>query len=55
MSKKDSIQIAIRVPKEWLTLADKLAKKHSKPGAELTRTDALRMAMAKGLGLEQER
>jgi len=48
-------QITFRIPKEWLERADLLATKLSRPGNELTRTDALRVALATGLEIETRR
>ncbi len=45
----DSVQIALRVPPDWLNKADAVAAKISLPGMTATRTDALRAAMALGL------
>ena len=47
--KKDPVQIAIRVPPEWLEDAARLANQLSRPGLEITRTEAFRAAMARGL------
>lgn len=47
--KKDPVQIAIRVPPEWLEDAERLASLLSRPGLEVTRTEAFRAAMARGL------
>ena len=44
---KDSVQVAIRVPREWLTKAAALAAQLA-PGGVLSRTAALRVAIAKG-------
>ncbi len=44
----DSVQIAIRIPKAWLALADQTAKAISRPGFEASRTDAFRAAIAAG-------
>jgi len=44
----NSVQIAIRVPAEWLTEADEIAKLVSRPGLEASRTDAFRAAIARG-------
>jgi len=44
----DSVQIAIRVPKDWLEDADEIATLISRPGFEASRTDAFRAAIAKG-------
>jgi hypothetical protein len=45
---RNRVQIAIRVPREWLALADRLAADESRLGWELSRTDAFRIAMAEG-------
>lgn len=44
----NSVQIALRVPPEWLTEADEIAKIVSRPGLEASRTDAFRAAIARG-------
>jgi hypothetical protein len=44
----DTVQIAIRVPKAWLAQADELAKRISRPGVLMSRTDAFRAAIAAG-------
>lgn len=44
----NSVQIAIRVPAEWLAEADEIAKIVSRPGLEASRTDAFRAAIARG-------
>ena len=44
----DTVQIAIRVPREWLTRADEIAKVISRPGVTMSRTDAFRAAIAAG-------
>jgi hypothetical protein len=44
-------QIGIRLPIEWLEIADVLARRMRTPGMVVTRTDVLRQAMA--IGLEQ--
>lgn len=46
---KDTTQICIRVPREWLEQADNLARLTSYPGFQLCRTDAFRIAIAKGM------
>ena len=45
----DSVQLAIRVPTPWLKRFDKLAAALSRPGIGVTRTDAVRAAIARGL------
>jgi hypothetical protein len=49
--------VAIRVPEAWLKRADELrAFLCPRPGLELTRSDILRMCLAKGLeAIEAER
>ena len=44
-----AVQIAIRVPAEWLEEAERLAAKMVRPGMTSTRSDVLRAAIAKGL------
>ncbi len=44
----DTVQIAIRVPREWLARADEVAKAISRPGVTMSRTDAFRAAIASG-------
>lgn len=44
------MQVTIRLPKEYLDELDKLAKKLSRPGLRVTRVEALRSVIAKGLG-----
>mgnify|MGYP002652584757 CR=1 FL=1 len=45
----EPIQITMRVPPEWLETAEKLAAELSRPGLEVTRTEAFRAALAFGL------
>jgi len=47
--KENTIQTAVRVPESWLERLDKIAEKLSQPGASLTRTDALRVALYRGI------
>lgn len=47
--KKEPVQIGIRVPPEWLDDAERLAAALSRPGLEVTRTEAFRAALARGL------
>lgn len=44
----NAIQIAIRVPQEWIAEADEVAKIISSPGFQASRTDAFRAAIARG-------
>lgn len=50
----NSVQIAIRVPAEWLTEADAIAKLISRPGFQASRTDAFRAAVARGFEVIKE-
>lgn len=58
--KKDAehptIQTAIRIPPEWVGRLHTLAEALSLPGLSLTSSDAMRMALARGMDeLEAER
>lgn len=44
-----AIQVTFRIPKELLPLADQVADLLSRPGLRLSRNDALRAAVARGL------
>ena len=44
----DAVQIAIRVPKDWLKDADEIAALISRPGFPASRTDGFRAAIARG-------
>lgn len=44
----DAVQIAIRVPKDWLADADEIATLISRPGFLASRTDGFRAAIARG-------
>jgi len=44
----DAIQIAIRVPADWLKKADLVAAQISQPGFQASRTDGFRAALARG-------
>lgn len=45
----DTIQISMRVPPAWLETAEQIALSLSRPGLEITRTEAFRAALAFGL------
>ncbi len=45
----DTVQISARVPTSWLEQFDAVAKRLSRPGLEVTRADAYRIALARGL------
>ena len=49
MAEEDQIQTAVRLPESWFARLDKLAERLSQPGLTLSRTDALRMAIARGM------
>jgi hypothetical protein len=52
----NDVQVAIRLPAEWLARADALLPTLGPPGVTLTRSDALRAALARGLdALEADR
>ena len=56
-ARKDTVQIAIRIPREWVRLADHVLKQLDVEleAMNLTRTDVFRMAMSRGLvGLAKE-
>lgn len=44
----NSVQVALRIPAEWVAEADEVAKLISRPGFQAARADAFRAAMAKG-------
>ncbi len=51
----DVAQLTIRFPNDWLARIDELAKKMSPPGLTFTRTDVMRVIVARGLDeLERE-
>ena len=48
-AKTDTLQLAVRIPREWLARLDALVPKIAQAGVQTTRTDAIRAALAKGL------
>lgn len=42
-------QVAFKIPKQWVAMADEIATAMSRPGIATTRTDALRAALWHGL------
>jgi hypothetical protein len=51
----DVTQLTVRFQKDWLDRIDALAAKLAPPGLDFTRTDTLRVIVARGLAvLEQE-
>ncbi len=48
-TKASTQQITVRVDSDWLPRFDRLAAALSEPGLELTRVDAIRMAIARGM------
>lgn len=45
----DTVQIALRVPRGWLQVADEIAVTISQPGINASRSDALRACIARGI------
>lgn len=45
---ESTVQVTFRIPEKWLTRADHVAKRLSKNGVELSRTDGYRLAMQAG-------
>lgn len=45
----DSTQITCRVPNDWLPFFDEIATALSRPGLEITKTEAIRVCIARGL------
>jgi len=53
---QDSVQVALRLPAEWVARLDALARALSVPGLAVSSSDAMRVAMARGMAeLEAER
>ncbi len=51
----ETVQVTFRVPRAWLERAAAIAKADATPGLALSRTDAFRMAIARGFAaLEDE-
>ena len=51
-----SLQITLRIPHDVVLRLDKVAKRFSRPGLVVNRTDVARLALVEGLGrLEAER
>jgi len=46
---KPATQVTVRIDNDWLERLDALSTALSRPGLELTRVDAIRMAIARGL------
>lgn len=49
MSKTKQVQITIRIPPEWVTRLDAIARAMSLPGVEANRALAMRHVVANGL------
>jgi|HubBroStandDraft_1064217.scaffolds.fasta_scaffold428071_1 hypothetical protein len=47
--KTDTLQLAVRIPRAWLSRLDALIPKIAQAGVQTTRTDAIRAALAKGI------
>ena len=50
---ENTFQVTFKIPDEWIKQADAIAEGMSKPGLRVTRTDALRTALAQGLSTLQ--
>ena len=46
---ENTFQVAFKIPQSWIDMADEIAEAMSQPGLTITRTDALRAALARGL------
>ncbi len=46
---EDAVQVAIRMPQAWVDKAEVIARRRSRKGAAVSRTDILRMAVYRGL------
>lgn len=51
-AEKSIVQLTVRVPESWLPKFDELATKLSVPGVVVTRTEAVRAVLAKGIGAQ---
>ena len=52
---EEQVQTAIRIPESWFGRLDKIAERLSQPGLPVKRTEALRLAIARGMAeLETE-
>lgn len=45
----NQVQTAIRIPESWLDRLDKIAEKMSQPGVRVTRSEALRAMVHRGM------
>jgi len=48
MRSSDTVQVAVRIPKDWLAKASQVAKRSSRAGLKLSRADGFRIALAEG-------
>lgn len=46
---ENTFQVTFKIPDAWVKMADAIAAEMSQPGVTMTRTDALRAALARGL------
>ncbi|HEY1696179.1 MAG TPA: hypothetical protein VGG39_28625 [Polyangiaceae bacterium] len=46
---ENTFQVTFKIPDAWIKMADELAASMAVPGVTITRTDALRAALAEGL------
>jgi hypothetical protein len=52
---ENQVQTAVRIPESWFARLDKIADRMSQPGLPIKRTEALRLAIARGMAeLEAE-
>jgi hypothetical protein len=53
-SEVETTQIALRMPTSWVERIDRLARQLSRPGIDVSRSEALRAVMIKGLEVLEE-
>jgi hypothetical protein len=46
---ENTFQVTFKIPEQWVKMADEIAAAMARPGLTITRTDALRSALADGL------
>jgi hypothetical protein len=46
---QDLTQVTIKIPSDWVEEFDALAEVMAQPGTKMTRTDAMRIALHRGL------
>lgn len=50
----NTYQFSLRIPDEWTATLDEIALRRSSPGLALTRADAIRIALARGIQIIAE-